>query len=183
MRGKPKPAPPTRARAKKKRIPFAELRARKELAQRAIDDIRTLLEDADPIGAPEDFAAREKKAMELFDEVNALLPMGEPLTDEERERLERSLADKPDDETLRKVLLEFERMADDPLIPEEVRSKISKDEIREALTSLDEVALLRPIEAATRALAEEIQAPRKKPDPKRLAERKELERQAAKRRS
>jgi hypothetical protein len=174
---------PKTAATKKKRIPMQELRARRELAQRAIDDIRGLLEDADPIGDPADFAAREERALVLFEEVNALLPMSEPLSDAERERLERELADKPDDETLRKILLEMEKIADNPAIPAEVRAQISKDEIREALRSLDEVMLLKPIQRATKALVEAIEAPPKKRDPKAAAERRELEKQAAKRRS
>jgi hypothetical protein len=171
------------APAKKARIPFAELRARKELAQRAIDDIRVLLEDADPVADPVDFAEREKKALALFEEVNALLPLGPPLSDAERARLEEELADKPDNATLRQILLEFEKIADDPAIPEDIRKTISKDVINDALRSLDEVELLRPIEQATKALVAAIEAPRRAPDPRLVAQRRELEKQAAKRRS
>ena len=167
---------------KKKRIPFAELSARKELAERALDDIRNLLADADPIGAPEDFAVREKKAMDLFDQMNSLIPATEPMSDEERERLERELADKPDDDTLRKILLELERLVDDPAIPADVRDKISRDDIRDALAALDEAQLLTPIARATEALAEELRAP-KRMDPGLAAQRRVLEKQAAKRRS
>ncbi len=167
---------------KRARIPYAELRARKELAERALDDIRNLMADADPIGAPEDFAERERKALALFDELNTLLPMHEPLSPEERARLERELADKPDDETLRKILLEMEKIVDDPAFPAELRSQIDRDQIRDALASLDEVALLSPIARATAALAAELSTPRVH-DPKAAALRREAEKLAAKRRS
>jgi hypothetical protein len=167
---------------KRVRIPFDELRARKQLAERALDDIRTLMADADPIGAPADFAVREKKAMALFDELNGLLPVHEPLSPEERARLERELADKPDNETLRKILLEMERFLDDPAFPAEMRDQIDREQIHEALASLDEVALLTPIARATEALANELRTPRPR-DPKAAALRAEAEKLAAKRRS
>ncbi len=173
---------PAAPKPKRKRLPFAEMRARKELAERALDDIRNLLAEADPVGAPEDFARREKKAIELFDQMNALLPPIEPITDEERERMERELGDRPDDDTLRKVLLEMEKIIDDPAIPADVRDKISREDIRDALAALDEAQLLRPIARATEALADELRAPRPR-DPGVAAQRRELEKQAAKRRS
>jgi hypothetical protein len=167
---------------KRTRLPFAELRARKELVERALDDIRNLMAEADPIGAPADFAEREAKALALFDEIHSLLPMEEPLAPEERARLERDLADKPDDETLRKILLEMERFLDDPAFPEEFRDQVDREQIREALASLDEVALLTPIARATAALAAELSTP-KAHDPKAAALRREAEKLAAKRRS
>jgi len=167
---------------KKVRVPFAELRARKELVERALEDIRNLMAEADPIGAPADFAEREKKALALFDEIHSLLPMQEELAPEERARLERDLADKPDDETLRKILLEMERFLDDPAFPEEFRDQVDREQIRDALASLDEVALLTPIARATAALAAELSTP-KVHDPKVAALRREAEKLAAKRRS
>jgi hypothetical protein len=167
---------------KRKRLPFAELRARKELAERAIDDIRTLMADADPLGAPEDFAEREKKALRLLEDLNSLIPMQEPLTDEERARLEEELADKPDNETLRSVLLEMEKLIDDPAITADFDRDESREKIREALGALDEVELLSPISRATEALAAEMRSP-KGPDPKGALLRREAEKQAAKRRS
>jgi hypothetical protein len=167
---------------KRPRVPFAELRARKELAERALDDIRTLMADADPVGAPEDFAIREKKAIALFDEITSLLPSQEPLSDKERARLERELADKPDNETLRKILLEMERFIDDPAFPEDMRSQVDREQITDALRALDEVALLTPIARATEALANELRTPRAR-DPKAAALRIEAEKLAAKRRS
>jgi hypothetical protein len=167
---------------KRTRIPFDELRARKQLVERALDDIRNLMADADPIGAPADFAEREQKAMALFDEIHSLLPSQEPLAPEERERLERELADKPDDETLRKILLEMERFLDDPAFPEEYRDQVDRAQIRDALAALDEVALLTPIARATAALADELRTPRVH-DPKAAAVRQEAEKLAAKRRS
>lgn len=167
---------------KRARVPFAELRARKELVERALDDIRNLMAEADPIRAPGDFAEREKKALALFDEIHSLLPAQEPLAPEERARLERDLADKPDDETLRKILLEMERFLDDPAFPEEFRDQVDREQIREALASLDEVALLTPIARATAALAAELSTP-KAHDPKVAALRREAEKLAAKRRS
>ena len=164
------------------RLPFAELRARKELAERAIEDVRILMADADPVGAPEDFAEREKKARALLDEVNSLVPMHEPLSDEERARLQEELADKPDNETLRAVLLEMEKLLDDPAIAIEVGKEVSREKIRDALRALDEVELLTPISRATQALADELRAP-KAPDPKAALLRRETEKQAAKRRS
>jgi hypothetical protein len=169
-------------RTKKRRLPYAELRARKELVERALDDIRTLMADADPIGAPEDFAEREKKALALFEEINALVPAHEPLSNEERARLEADLADKPDNETLRKVLLEMEKFLDDPAVPPDVANEVSREKIRDALAALDEVALLDPISRATEALAKDLRAP-KRPDPKAALMRREAEKQAAKRRS
>jgi hypothetical protein len=170
------------AAKKRTRLPFAELRARKELVERALDDIRNLMAEADPIGAPADFAQREAKALALFDEIHTLLPMQEPLAPEERARMERDLADKPDDETLRKILLEMERFLDDPAFPEEFRDQVDREQIREALASLDEVALLTPIARATAALAAELSTP-KAHDPKAAALRREAEKLAAKRRS
>jgi hypothetical protein len=167
---------------KRPRVPYAELRARKELAERALDDIRTLMADADPIGAPEDFAVREKKAIALFDEITSLLPTQEPLSAKERARLERELADKPDNETLRKILLEMERFIDDPAFPEDMRSQVDREQITDALRALDEVALLTPIARATEALANELRTPRAR-DPKAAALRLEAEKLAAKRRS
>ncbi len=167
---------------KRVRLPFAELRARKELAERAIDDIRNLMADADPIGAPDDFREREQKALALFSELHTLLPSAEPLSPEERARLEADLADKPDDETLRKILLEMERLVDDPSFPEEFRDQIDRSQIRDALAALDEVALLMPIARATAALAEELSTPRPH-DPRAAALRRETEKLAAKRRS
>ena len=167
---------------KRVRLPYAELRARKELVERALDDIRNLMADADPIGAPADFAIREKKALALFDDLHSLLPSQEPLTPEERAKLERDLADKPDDETLRKILLEMERFIDDPAFPEEFRSQVDRESIRDALASLDEVALLQPIARATAALAQELSTPRLH-DPRAAALRQESEKLAAKRRS
>jgi hypothetical protein len=167
---------------KRVRLPYAELRARKELAERALDDIRNLMADADPIGAPADFAEREKKAMALFDELHSLLPMQEPLSDAERAKLERDLADKPDDATLRQILLEMERFLDDPAFPQEFRDQVDREQIREALASLDEVALLTPIARATAALAKELSTP-KLHDPRAAALRREAEKLAAKRRS
>jgi hypothetical protein len=172
-----KPAP-----KKRTRIPYDELRARKQLVERALDDIRNLMGDADPIGAPADFAEREKKAMALFDEIHSLLPSQEPLTPAERARLERELADKPDDETLRKILLEMERFLDDPAFPEEYRDQVDRAQIHDALAALDEVALLTPIARATAALADELRTPRAH-DPKAAAVRREAEKLAAKRRS
>jgi hypothetical protein len=170
-------------RAKKQtRLPFAELRARKELVERALDDIRNLMAEADPIGAPADFKEREAKALGLFDEIHSLLPMQEPLEPEERARMERELEDKPDDETLRKILLEMERFLDDPAFPEEFRDQVDREQIREALASLDEVALLTPVARATAALAAELSTPRVH-DPKAAALRREAEKLAAKRRS
>src|ERR1700722_17845512 len=167
---------------KRVRIPFAELRARKQLAERALDDIRTLMADADPIGAPEDYAVREKKAIALFDEITSLLPTQEPLSPKERARLERELADKPDNETLKKILLEMERFIDDPAFPEEMRSQIDREQIHDALRALDEVALLTPIARATEALAYQRRAPKLR-EPKEAALRLESEKLAAKRRS
>jgi hypothetical protein len=167
---------------KRTRIPYDELRARKQLVERALDDIRNLMSDADPIGAPTDFAEREQKAIKLFDEIHSLLPSQEPLAPEERERLERELADKPDDETLRKILLEMERFLDDPAFPEEYRDQVDRSQIRDALAALDEVALLTPIARATAALADELRTPRVH-DPKAAAVRREAEKLAAKRRS
>jgi hypothetical protein len=169
-------------KAPRPRVPFAELRARKELAERALDDIRTLMADADPLGAPEDYAVREKKAIALFDEITSLLPTQEPLTPKERARLERELADKPDNETLKKILLEMERFIDDPAFPEEMRSQIDREQIHDALRALDEVALLTPIARATEALANQLRAPKIR-DPKEAAFRLESEKLAAKRRS
>jgi hypothetical protein len=176
---KAKPAPP---RPKRVRIPYAELRARKELAERALDDIRNLMADADPVGAPEDFKERERKAIALFDEITNLLPAHEPLSPEERARLEADLADKPDNETLRKILLEMERFLDDPAFPEELRDQVDREQIKDALASLDEVALLQPIARATEALANELRQPRA-PDPKGAALRREAEKIAARLRS
>jgi hypothetical protein len=167
---------------KRVRIPFAELRARKQLAERALDDIRNLMADADPVGAPDDFKEREKKALALFDEITALLPTQEPLSPEERARLEEELADKPDNETLRKILLEMERFIDDPAFPEEYRAQVDREQIREALASLDEVALLQPIARATEALANELSSPRPR-DPKAALLRRETEKLAARQRS
>jgi len=167
---------------KRKRLPYAELRARKELAERAIDDIRTLMADADPLGAPEDFAERERKALALLEELSALVPAHDPLSDEERARLEEELADKPDNETLRSVLLEMEKLLDDPAITADFDREDSREKIRDALSALDEVALLTPISRATEALAEEMRTPRV-PDPKAALLRRETEKQAAKRRS
>jgi hypothetical protein len=164
------------------RIPFAELQARKQLAERTLDDIRLLMADADPLGAPEDFAVREKKALALFEELNNLLPTREPLSPEERDRLERELADKPDNETLRRILLEMERFLDDPAFPEEMRDQVDREQIHEALRSLDEVALLQPIARAIESLANELRVP-KLHDPTAAALRREAERMAAKRRS
>ncbi len=172
---------PTRT-PKRKRLPFAELRARKELAERAIDDIRTLRADAVPVGAPEDFAEREKKALALLEELSSLIPMQEPLSDEERARLEEELADKPDNETLRAVLLEMEKLIDDPAITADFDRDDSREKIREALGALDEVELLSPISRATEALAAEMRSP-KVPDPKAALLRSEAAKQAAKRRS
>jgi hypothetical protein len=172
----------TSQRPKRKRLPYAELRARKELAERTLDDIRALMLDADPVNAPADFAAREKKAMALFEDLNSLIPPHDPLSDEERARLEAEMADKPDDETLRKVLLEMEKIVSDPSMPDELREKISKDDIRDALAALDEVALLNPIAKATQALADEMQNPRRM-NPADALVRREREKQAAKRRS
>jgi hypothetical protein len=172
-------AAPAKARV---RIPYAELRARKELAERALDDIRNLMVEADPIDAPADFAIREKKALALFDEIHKLLPHGEPLSPEERARLERELADKPDDATLRQILLEMERFLDDPAFPEEFRGQVDREQIKDALASLDEVALLQPIARATAALAEELSTPKAR-DPRAAALRQEAEKLAAKRRS
>ena len=138
--------------------------------------------DADPLGAPEDFAIREKKAMALFDELSSLLPAHEPLSDKERARLERELADKPDNETLRKILLEMERFIDDPAFPEEMRSQVDRSQIQDALRSLDEVALLTPIARATEALANELRTPKLR-DPTQAALRLEAEKLAAKKRS
>jgi hypothetical protein len=167
---------------KRVRIPYAELRARKELVERALDDIRNLMADADPIGNPADFAIREKKALALFDDLHSLLPSQEPLTEAQREKLERDLADKPDNETLRQILLEMERLVDDPAFPEEFRAQVDREQIRDALASLDEVALLQPIARATAALANELSTPRLH-DPKAAALRQEAEKLAAKRRS
>lgn len=174
---------PAAAAAKKRvRVPFAVLRARKELAERTLDDIRNLMADADPIGAPADFAVREQKALALFSELNSLLPSAEPMSPEERARLERELADKPDDATLRQILLEMERFLDDPAFPEEFRDQVDREQIKDALASLDEVALLQPIARATAALADELRTP-KPHDPKAAALRREAEKLAAKRRS
>ena len=76
--------------------------------------------------------------------------MQEPLTPEQRAKLERDLADKPDDETLRKILLEMERFIDDPAFPAEFRDQVDREQIREALASLDEVALFDPHRAGDR---------------------------------
>jgi len=167
---------------KRTRIPYAELRARKEVAERALDDVRLLMADADPLGAPEDFAAREKKAMALLSEVADLLPTQEPLAPEERARLEKELEDKPDDDTLRKLLLEMERFLDDPAFPEEMRAEVDRSQIHDALASLDEVALLTPIARATEALANELRTPKLR-DPKEAALRIEAAKLAAKLRS
>jgi hypothetical protein len=179
----------TRVRARKapapgpmRHMPFAELQARKQLAERALDDIRLLMADADPIGDPDDFAVRERKAMALFDELNALLPMREPLSDEERERLERELADKPDNDTLRKILLEMARLIDDPTFPAEMRAQVDRSQIEDALRALDEVALLQPIAKQIESLAADLRTPRVH-DPTTAALRHEAERMAAKRRS
>ena len=108
---------PAAAAAKKRvRVPFAVLRARKELAERTLDDIRNLMADADPIGAPADFAVREQKALALFSELNSLLPSAEPMSPEERARLERELADelrtpKPHDPKAAALRREAEKLA------------------------------------------------------------------------
>lgn len=172
-----------KAPAKKRvRIPFAELRARKELAERALDDIRNLMAEADPIGNPADFAEREQKALALFEQLHTLLPTAEPLTAKQRAKLEREAAERPDSETLRAVLLEMEKMVDDPAFPPEFREQIDREQIREALVSLDEAELLMPIARATAALAAELSTP-KVHDPRLAALRRETEKLAAKRRS
>jgi hypothetical protein len=167
---------------KRTRIPYAELRARKEVAERALDDVRLLMADADPLNAPEDFAVREKKAMSLLSEVASLLPTQEPLSPEERARLEKELEDKPDDDTLRAILLEMDRFLDDPAFPAEMRAEVDRTQIRDALASLDEVALLTPIARATEALANELRTPKLR-DPKEAAMRIEAAKAAAKLRS
>jgi len=151
---------------KRSRVPYAELRARKEVAERALDDIRLLMADADPLGEPEEFAAREKKAMVLLEELTTLLPKEEPLEPEERARLEKELEDKPDNETLRKILLEMERFLDDPSFPEEMRAEVDRT----------------PIARATEALANELRTPKLR-DPRDAALRIEAAKLAAKLRS
>jgi hypothetical protein len=138
--------------------------------------------DADPLGEPEEFAAREKKAMVLLEELTTLLPKEEPLEPEERARLEKELEDKPDNETLRKILLEMERFLDDPSFPEEMRAEVDRTQIHEALASLDEVALFTPIARATEALANELRTPKLR-DPRDAALRIEAAKLAAKLRS
>jgi hypothetical protein len=173
-----KPTPPK----KPARIPFAELKARKELVLRAIDDVRVILEEADPIGAPEDFAKREKQAFAIFDEINSLVPPMKPLTPKQRARMEKELEDKPDDETLRAMLLEMEKMLDDPKIPPEMKAVISREQIHDALASLDEVTLLAPIVSKIQSLVEDLRVPKKR-DPKAALLRQEAEKVAAKHRS
>jgi hypothetical protein len=171
------------AAKKPTRLPFAELRARQQLASRALDDARALLMGTAPDASPEERADREQKAIAIFEELTDLLPLRPALTDEERARMEKELEDKPDDETLRAVLREMEKMLDDPSLPEDLRAQIPKEQIHEALAALDEVALLAPIAAQVHALAEELRTPRKAADPKAEIVRREAEKQAAKRRS
>ena len=166
----------------RQRVPLAELRARKEVVLRALDDVRNLLSDVDPLGDPVGFHQREQQAMAIFDQISSLVPATKPLTDKQRAKLERDLADKPDDETLRAMLMEMERMLDDPSIPEELKAVISRDQIRDALTSLDEVALLTPMVSKIHELVADLHTPRVR-DPKAALVRQELEREAAKRRS
>jgi hypothetical protein len=125
---------------------------------------------------------REKKAMSLLSEVASLLPTQEPLSPEERARLEKELEDKPDDDTLRAILLEMDRFLDDPAFPAEMRAEVDRTQIRDALASLDEVALLTPIARATEALANELRTPKLR-DPKEAAMRIEAAKAAAKLRS
>jgi hypothetical protein len=165
--------------ATKKRVPYAEMKARSDLAMRALDDVRAMLEDADPVGDPEGFKAMEAKALAIFAQMNSLLPETKPLSDEERARMEEQLADKPDDDTLRELLHEMERMADDPTLPDELRQAVDKVMIRDALASLDEVALLQPIAQAAMALSEEMLAPKPR-DARKVAVRQAVVANAAK---
>ncbi len=165
-----------------KRVPFAELRARKELVLRALDDVREILADADPIGDPTGFAVLEKKALAIFDDINSLVPPTKPLTPAQRARMKREMEDKPDDETLRAMLMEMEKMLDDPQIPAEMKAVISREQIHDALAGLDEVALLAPVVSKIQLLVDGLHAPKPR-DPKAILLRQETEREAAKRRS
>ena len=165
-----------------KRVPFAELQARKELVLRALDDVREILADADPVGDPKGFVVLEKRALAIFDEINSLVPPMKPLTPAAREKLKRELADKPDDETLRAMLMEMEKMLDDPKIPAEMKAVISRDQIHEALRGLDEVALLAPVVSKIQSLVDGLHTPRAH-DPKAALMREDAEKAAARRRS
>jgi hypothetical protein len=165
-----------------KRVPYAELHARKELVLRALDDVREILADADPVGDPTGFAVLEKKALAIFDDINSLVPPTKPLTPAQRARMQRELEDKPDDETLRAMLKEMEKLLDNPATPPEMKAVISREQIHDALAGLDEVALLAPVVTKIQSLVEGLHAPRKH-DPKAALMRQEAERAAAKRRS
>jgi hypothetical protein len=138
--------------------------------------------DADPVGDPEGFEILQAKAMAIFDDMNALLPEHTPLSDADRARMEEQLADKPDDDTLRALLLEMERLADDPSVPQELRDVVDKEQIKDALAALDEVALLEPVARAAAALGEELQSPRPR-DPKAAAVRRAMAESIQKQRS
>jgi len=170
-------------RKETKRPPINELRARAELAQRALADVATLMEDADPIGAPDDFAERERKAIALLEQDGSLLPQGEPLSDEERERLEEELADAPDEETMREIFRIAKTVMDDPSVPQDVKDELSRVGIGAAMATLDELDVLEPLARSADALAQKLSAPPTKKDPRVQALRHEAERRAAKLRS
>jgi hypothetical protein len=80
------------------------------------------------------------------------------------------------------MLLEMEKMLDDPKIPAEMKAVISREQIHDALIGLDEVALLKPVASRIQAVVDELHM-RKRPDAKALLLRQEAEKAAARRRS
>jgi hypothetical protein len=139
-------------------LPAAELRARVEVATRALDDVRTLMTGVDPLKEPAKFAEREKKALAIFDEIPDVLPLDEPLTDAERAELEAKLEDVPDDETMRQILELAVQILDDPQTPADVREQLAKQDPRKAIAALDRLALLRKVAEEAEAVAAEIEA-------------------------
>lgn len=139
-------------------IPASELRARVEVVSRALDDVRKLLADVDPIADPAEFAEREKQVLAIFDELPQVLPLDEPLSDEERAELEEELEDAPDDETMRKILELAVKVLEDPSTPADVRAELEANDPREALAALDRVAILQKAVEDAQAVADEIEA-------------------------
>lgn len=139
-------------------VSAAELRARVEVVSRALDDVRALLADADPVRDPAGFAEREKKALAILDELPSVLPLGEPLSDAKRAELEEQLEDAPDDETMRKILELAVTVLDDPSTPADVRAELEEQDPRGALARLDHAAILQKAADEARALADEITA-------------------------
>jgi hypothetical protein len=168
-------------------VPHAELHARGELALRALADARALIAEGDPRGAPDDFKARQEKALAMLDQARELLPLGGPLTEKQRARLEEQLEDAPDHATMRAMLLEMARLADDPQVPASLREAVDKDQLREALRALDFAETLEPIARASHDLIELVRAKATGAappvDPSAAILRREAERLAAKRRS